>query len=129
MPAPKDGSAPPTNGEGAAATPDASNGAINGATNGHAEGDDAERPAKKLKQADGGAVPAETIELDDDDVGADQDVDEPEDDEEAEDDVVESEDEVIDEDDANDETMGDAVDEVGGRSGLHDEALDEPDSD
>ena len=110
----------------------------NGTTHGHDDAEEAnmaDRPAKKLKRDDGDGVAVDLENGDEDEDEADQEADEEEEDpsEEGgeEDDVDDEVDEEAEdhEDDTRDETMEDSAEEVHTRGVLHDEALDDPDSD
>ena len=107
----------------------------NGIVNGHADGEDGDRPAKKLKADDGSALAPDADGLEDEEMD-----DEPDetlddaDDQTAEEDDVEDDDEANEDEDDDGEPSenvlepGDADDEVA-VGGLRDEALDDPGSD
>ena len=113
----------------------------NGAMNGHAEGDDEDRPMKKLKADDGSAVALDADGMDDEDMGDDQDDILEDGDDQAADDYEDEGDDVVDEeDDVEEETHsqivnafvetpsdGETDDEVE-LGGMRDEALDDPGS-
>ena len=107
----------------------------NGIVNGHVEGEDAERPVKKLKAEDGTAMApdvdgTEDEEMDVDHEGDQDDVEEQQEDEDDED----GDDEDDDTDDQEIEVSGTTLDEadldgIRVEPGMRDEALDDPDSD
>ena len=106
---------------------------MNGAVNGHANGDDEDRPLKKIKGEDGTAFVADVDELDDEDMddtqdaGLDEEEDHPADDEEDEGDDEGEDEEDEDEDPSEKVVDADPEDEVA-VGGMRDEALDDPDS-
>ncbi|KAF2162344.1 hypothetical protein M409DRAFT_69233 [Zasmidium cellare ATCC 36951] len=119
-------------GEGDSTLPLDPNEPTNGTTaNGHTrEEDGVEPPSKKLKRENGDStIPLDADDADDDDDGGDDANDQDDEDDEAVDDDVDDEED----DDGVDETMEDALEEqeeeAEERSGMVDEALDDPDSD
>jgi DNA polymerase epsilon subunit 3 len=101
------------------------------ATNGeleHAEGDDADRPIKKLKADDGTAVDPDTTGLDDEDMEDEVD-DVPDGDDQADDEGDdEVEDEMEDEEDEEPAEVAREADDEVAVGGMRDEALDDPGS-
>ncbi|EME89177.1 uncharacterized protein MYCFIDRAFT_185572 [Pseudocercospora fijiensis CIRAD86] len=106
---------------------EAAKSAEDGAVNHEGDDEDAGRPAKKLKGANGSAAaPQMSDDVDDDDGDDEQEAEDNDDDADedgAEDDVPDEE------SDDGDQTMEDALEEQPDRRALRDEALDDPDSD
>lgn len=103
---------------------------INGGLNGHAEGDDADRPTKKLKGDDGSAFAPDPDGTEDEDIGAEEDDQENQHDDDDDDQIDDEDDEAEDNADDRDAVMEDpdTVDAPLGRD-MRDEALDDPDDD
>ncbi|KAK5134980.1 hypothetical protein LTR08_005932 [Meristemomyces frigidus] len=120
----------PIKGDGTEAPKDAETAEVTNGVNGHAQADDAERPAKKLKADAGHAVPTDGDGLRDADMEDEGDAEEVVDgDGEEADESDEAEEDGEDDEEGQDETMEEPVDEVEDRRESRDEALDEPDSD